>query len=137
MLKVRLLILSAAAVLVFSAESFATIKTTDPGSRLDVTVSMFDSRHDILMMAQNDCKRAYGCYMTDWIDVTVGKIARFTIFNRGTKPHNFKIFGKVRTTAIKPGHKASFIVRLERRGVFPYFSTLNGNKGLRGVFTVN
>jgi hypothetical protein len=137
MLKVPLVVFAVAVALVSSAAAFAAVKTTGPGSRLDVTVNMFDTRHDILLMTQSDYKGGLELYMTDWIDVTRGEVARFTIYNKGKKLHNFKVFGKVRTKPIKPGRTATFIVPLLKRGVFPYMSTLNANKGLKGIFTVN
>jgi plastocyanin len=135
--KAPLLFLSMAAALAFSAASLAAVKAIDPERRLDVTVTIFDKRMEVMLLRQAECKGGGGCYMTEWVDITVGDLARFTIVNKGTKPHDFKIFGKVRTTAIKPGHKTTFIMSLNKRGQFPYLSTLNGNKGLRGTFSVN
>jgi len=60
----------------------------------------------------------------------------FTIVNKGTIGHDFKIAGK-KTPVIKPGKTATLTVTLHA-GRFPYVCTVPGHAaaGMKGVFTV-
>jgi plastocyanin len=61
----------------------------------------------------------------------------FTVTNRGTKPHDFKIAGK-KTSLLAPAHSAKLSVTFSKKGRYPYRSTLSGEAGagLKGVFSV-
>jgi plastocyanin len=61
----------------------------------------------------------------------------FTVINRGTKPHDFKIGGK-KTSLLAPSHSAKLSVTFSRKGRYPYRSTVSGEAaaGLKGVFSV-
>jgi hypothetical protein len=64
-----------------------------------------------------------------------GVIADFEIVNVGKQPHSFSLLGR-KTPVLKPGGKASFTVTLVRRGAFPYRSTPDKGKVIRGYFIV-
>jgi plastocyanin len=61
----------------------------------------------------------------------------FTVTNRGTKPHDFKIAGK-KTALLAPAHSARLSVTFSKKGRYPYRSTVSGEAaaGLKGVFSV-
>jgi plastocyanin len=61
----------------------------------------------------------------------------FTVTNRGTKHHDFKIAGK-KTSLLAPGHSARLPVTFSKKGRYPYLSTVSGQAaaGLKGVFSV-
>jgi len=75
--------------------------------------------------------------------ITVGEAGRlprgvsvtFYVRNLTKTTKNFKFLGKV-TTPIRPGHQAKLRVNLDRRGVYPYLSTLNPSRKFRGLFLV-
>jgi hypothetical protein len=139
-LKVPLLVLSVAVALVFSAESLAAVKAADPGSRVDVTIDIFDTTsrdryglaYVIYLMKQSDY--THSGFMNDPVEVSVGDVARFNVRNKGKKAHILKVFGVTRT--VKPGAKAVFIVSLLKRDSFPYVID-KGTKGFKGIFLVN
>lgn len=67
---------------------------------------------------------------------TRGEIAYFVVRNMGKKPHDFTVLGK-KTKTIRPGGAARFHVVLNRRGSFPFHSTLDkGKKGFSGQLKV-
>jgi hypothetical protein len=136
MVKVPLLVFTAVVALVLSAASFAAVKTTGPGSRVDVYVHISDKNFIVEMLTQSDYKGGEELYMTDPTEVMRGEVARFNVLNVGKKPHNFTVFGKT-TPTLKPGGKATILVPLVRRGSFPYTSKSKGAKTLKGVFVVN
>jgi len=128
--KVRIFVLAVFVALAFSASSVAT---TGPGSRLMVYFNIHDTKLVKAMYTLSDYKGGSEAYLTDDIEVTRGEIAKFTIWNQGTKPARFTVMGR-KTPLIKPGKKSYFIVPLVRRGAFPYVAT--GKKSFKGVFNV-
>jgi hypothetical protein len=60
----------------------------------------------------------------------------FVVFNRGTKAHNFTIFGNS-TPSIRPGGSAKFERRAPGRGKFSYGSTLDSGASFHGSLTVH
>jgi hypothetical protein len=139
MMKVRLFIFTAVAALVLSAASFAAVKTTGPGSRVDVYVHMSDKAFIVELLTQSDYKGGQEMFITDPSEVMRGEVARFNVLNVSKKARTFSVFGKT-TPTLKPGGKATILVPLLRRGTFPYIS--KGAKGsnakvLKGVFQVN
>jgi hypothetical protein len=108
------------AVLAISAPAFGSSRTTAPGQRAIVGVTITDKSITVLGNAQE----------------ARGVIATFLANNLGKKPHNFTLFGK-KTKTIMPGKQARFTVTLTYRGQFPYSSTLDkGKKGFQGFYTV-
>ena len=65
-----------------------------------------------------------------------GKVA-FTVKNRGSIVHNFKINGKS-TRNLQPGRTATLSVSFKKKGRYRYLCTEPGHAaaGMRGVFTV-
>jgi uncharacterized cupredoxin-like copper-binding protein len=63
--------------------------------------------------------------------------ATFTVANRGTLIHDFRIAGK-KTAIIPPGKRAVLRVTLSRAGKYPYLCTVPGHAagGMKGVLTV-
>jgi plastocyanin len=63
--------------------------------------------------------------------------ATFTVTNRGTLVHDFKIAGK-KTPIIGPGKRAVLKVTLRRAGKYPFLCTVAGHAagGMKGVLTV-
>jgi len=59
----------------------------------------------------------------------------FFVKNLTKSAKNFKILGKA-TKPIAPGHQEKLTITLAKRGVYPYESTLNPTKNLRGLFDV-
>ena len=55
--------------------------------------------------------------------------------NQSHVDQNFTLLGH-KTKTLKPGDKASFSVLLNRRGIFPYRSTLDDKRPFRGLFIV-
>jgi hypothetical protein len=138
MLKARLgVLIVVAAALVFSAASLAAVKTTGPGSRVDVYVHMSDKDFIVELLTQSDYRGGQEMFLTAPSEVVRGEVARFNVLNVGKKARNFSVFGKT-TPTLKPGGKATILVPLVRRGVFPYTSKGGkGTKTLKGVFLVN
>jgi hypothetical protein len=142
MLKVLLFVLTAVVALAIPASSLATAKTTGPGSRLDVTIDLFDTTSKerygqafvVYLMTQSDYRGGLELFITDWTEVTRGEVAKITLRNKGKKLHTFKLFGT--TKKVHPGRQAVFIKQLLKRGLFPYQMD-KGTKGYKGIFTVN
>jgi hypothetical protein len=106
--------------LAVSAPALSSSRTTAPGQRAIVGVTITDKSITVLGNSQE----------------ARGVIATFLANNLGKKPHNFTVFGK-KTKTIMPGKQARFTVTLTYRGEFPYRSTLDkGKKAFEGVFTV-
>ena len=72
MLNVRLFVFTAVAALVFSAASLAAVKTTGPGSRVDVYVHISDKTFIIELLTQSDYKGGQEMFMTDPSEVVRG-----------------------------------------------------------------
>jgi hypothetical protein len=62
-------------------------------------------------------------------------IVVFYVKNLTKTPKNFEFLGE-QSRPIAPGHQATLRVTLLRRGVYPYLSTLNPSKKLRGLLLV-
>jgi uncharacterized cupredoxin-like copper-binding protein len=61
----------------------------------------------------------------------------FNVTNAGKLAHDFKIAG-IKTPLLKPGKKASLVVKFAKKGKFPYLCTVPGHAaaGMKGVLTV-
>lgn len=68
---------------------------------------------------------------------TRGQTVVFSVRNRGTSSHNFKIAGKS-TVSIAPGGTRTLRVTFTRKGSYTYLCSLAGHAslGMRGTFTV-
>lgn len=64
-----------------------------------------------------------------------GDYVSINVYNRGSKAHNFTIFGK-KTPAVKPGGKAHLFVAATKRGKFLYRSTLDQGRAFQGYLHV-
>jgi len=111
-----LLTTSACALLVWSAGASAT---TSPGQRVDT-----------LVLIENQ-----GITVGESGRLPRGVIVVFYVKNLTKTAKNFKFLGK-QTRPIAPGQQEILRVTLVRRGVYPYLSTLNPSKKLRGLFLV-
>jgi hypothetical protein len=136
MLKVALLVSTVVAALVFSVASLGAVKTTGPGSRVDVYVHISSKNFILEMLTQSDYKGGQELYITDPSEVMRGEVARFNVLNVSKQARNFSVFGKT-TPTLKPGGKAVILVPLVKRGSFVYTSKGKGTKTLKGVFVVN
>jgi len=93
--------------------------TTSPGSRVDT-----------LVIIQNN-----GITVGESARLPRGVIVFFYVKNLTKTVKNFKFLGK-ETKPIRPGDQRTLRVVLNRRGVFPYLSTLNPARRFRGLFLV-
>src|SRR2546428_415727 len=61
----------------------------------------------------------------------------FNVTNAGKLAHDFKIAG-IKSPLLKPGKKASLVVKFAKKGKFPYLCTVPGHAaaGMKGVLTV-
>jgi uncharacterized cupredoxin-like copper-binding protein len=61
----------------------------------------------------------------------------FTVTNRGTLQHDFKIAGK-KTPLVAPGERATLKVTFRKAGRFPYLCTVPGHAagGMKGTLVV-
>ena len=61
----------------------------------------------------------------------------FNVTNAGKLSHDFKIAG-IKSPLLKPGKKASLVVKFAKKGKFPYLCTVPGHAaaGMKGVLTV-
>jgi uncharacterized cupredoxin-like copper-binding protein len=61
----------------------------------------------------------------------------FTVTNKGTIPHDFKIAGK-KTKLLTPGSSAKLTVKFAKAGKYPYLCTVTGHAaaGMKGTLTV-
>jgi uncharacterized protein (DUF58 family) len=105
--------------LAFTVLALAGVRTTSPGQHVKEVVLIEDSG----ITVGNSGRLPRG------VDVT------FFVKNLTKTPKNFQILGK-QTKSIPPGKQEKLNVTLVRRGVFPYQSSVNPNKKLRGVFDV-
>ena len=118
-MKARALVLAAAAGLTISAGSLAAPKTTGPGQRLNILVTITDK----------------GLFVGDQATMYRGAIITFNVFNGGKKPHGYSVLGKS-TGKIKPHKWGKFTVTLLTRGRFPDGSPYDKGPGFHGYFTV-
>jgi hypothetical protein len=106
-------------VLVFAAAALARVETTSPGQHVKEVVLIENAG----ITVGNSGRLPRGVNVT------------FFVKNLTKTPKNFQFLGK-RTKPIAPGKQGKLNVTLVRRGVYPYQSTVNPNKKLRGVFDV-
>ncbi len=118
-MRVRGLVIAAAAGLAVSAGSFAATKTTGPGFHVNVLVTIDDR----------------GMYVHDQAQMARGAIVTFDVYNGGKKLHGYAVLGK-QTGPIKPKKWAHFTVTLLTRGRFANGSPLDKGPGFHGFFTV-
>ena len=61
----------------------------------------------------------------------------FNVTNAGKLSHDFKIAG-IKSPLLKPGKKASLVVKFAKKGKFPYKCTIDGHAaaGMKGTLTV-
>jgi plastocyanin len=64
-------------------------------------------------------------------------LTTFSVVNRGSLIHNFKVAGK-KTAILGPGKRATLKVTFTRAGKYPYMCTIAGHAqgGMKGVLTV-
>jgi hypothetical protein len=98
---------------------FARDATTSPGQRVDS-----------LVLLENQ-----GISMSENAHLPRGVIVVFYVRNLTKTPKNFRFLGK-QTKIIEPGKQAVLKVTLLKRGVFPYLSTVNPSRKMRGLFFV-
>jgi hypothetical protein len=133
-LVVRGLLVTIAAVLTLSPVSFAGPKTTVPSKSALILVVLADNGIRVFKFLESPNGPSVG------VDafrgpVPRGDILHFKVVNRGTRLHNFTIFGR-KTRVLKPGQAAHFTVPALTRGSFRYKSTLDKSAAFRGFFTV-
>ena len=112
-------LLALATCLLLCSTASAGVATTSPGQRVNTLVLI--ENHGITVGESGRLPR--------------GVIVTFFVKNLTKSAKNFKFLGK-KTQAIAPGQQAILKVTLLRRGVFPYLSTLNPSRKLRGLFLV-
>jgi hypothetical protein len=137
-MRVAVLLLCVSAISGFGASAGRAQR----GSDLNVWVAVFYNAHQRstvyaieLQLVNPPCPAGAECF-TSPSEIVRGQVATFTIMNRGWKPHSFTIFDRT-TKMIKPGDQASFVVRLAKRGTFPFRVDRGKTKALQGVFVVN
>jgi uncharacterized cupredoxin-like copper-binding protein len=61
----------------------------------------------------------------------------FRVTNKGSLPHDFKVFGK-KTPLLAPGRSATIKVVFAKAGSYPYLCTVSGHAaaGMKGVLKV-
>jgi uncharacterized cupredoxin-like copper-binding protein len=61
----------------------------------------------------------------------------FKVTNKGSLPHDFKVFGK-KTPLLAPGRSATIKVVFAKAGSYPYLCTVSGHAaaGMKGVLKV-
>jgi hypothetical protein len=137
--KVRVLVLAAAAAMTFSAASLAGPKTTGPSNKVTILVLIDDKGIKVTswVALETDSNAGAGAAPLQSMHGPVprGDFLSFNVFNRGKKVHNFTILGK-KTPPIKPGHTAHLFTTAVTRGNFLYQSTLDKSKPFRGYLTI-
>jgi hypothetical protein len=134
-LRARVLITAvAAAALLLSATSLASRATTQPAKKITLVVILDDKGVRLAAFTQ------LGQGSTATLNPLMGPVPRgdyvsINVYNRGSKAHNFSIFGKT-TPSVKPGGKAHLFVAVMKRGSFPYGSTVDKSKAFRGILHV-
>jgi hypothetical protein len=122
-----------ALALVGSSFALAGNRTTQPGKTV------------LVYFVINDQKTAYAIYreqlgggtteLTLQRYVLRGDFAKFTVINRGKKPHGFDFYGH-KIPTLKPGGRVHFSAALLRRGSYPYSSPTDPGKAFSGKFPV-
>jgi uncharacterized cupredoxin-like copper-binding protein len=76
-------------------------------------------------------------YKLSKLSVRHGVMAVFTVKNRGSIRHDFKIAGK-KTKLLGPGKTAALKVTFKKAGKYPYLCTVPGHAaaGMKGSFRV-
>ena len=72
------------------------------------------------------------------LKVPAGKV-QFTITNKGTEPHDFKVIGKnPKSRFLGPGQKTTITVLFPKKGSFQFVCTIGEHaiKGMRGTLVV-
>ena len=126
-MKLRLLPIAALAALALPAPSLAarnvvvTVVLTDTGTKIGVYLNTQVA--DISSMAP-----------------LAGPLAKkddlhFVVLNRGTKSHDFKVFGQS-TGSIKPGGDKTFETHAPGKGKFAYSSPSDSAAGFHGTLVV-
>ena len=114
-----LLALATCFLLCSTSTASARVATTSPGQRVNTLVLI----------------EGQGITVGESARLPRGVIVTFYVKNLTKSAKNFKFLGK-KTRPIAPGQQATLKVTLVRRGVFPYLSTLNPSRKLRGLFLV-
>jgi hypothetical protein len=133
-MKGRALLVAITAALVLLPFSFAGLKTTAPSTTATILVLIGDDGIRVFKFLESPNGPSVG------VDAYRGPLPRgdvlhFKVVNRGTKRHDFAIFGKT-TRLLKPGQSARFTVSALIRGNFPYRSTLDKGAAFRGYFPI-
>src|SRR4051794_37732336 len=116
-MKVRPVVLAVTAALALPAAALGSPKTTGPGQRVTILVTMTDK----------------ALFVRDQAQMARGAIVTFQVYNGGKKLHNFSLLGK-KTKNIRPGKWGKMTVTLLTRGRFPLGSTLDRGPGFHGYF---
>jgi hypothetical protein len=122
-----------ALALFWSSASLAGSRTTQPGKTVLVYFVINDQ--DIAYAIYREQLGGGTTELTLQRYVLRGDFAKFTIINRGKKPHGFAFLGK-KFAPLGPGRKTHFSKALLVRGAFPYRSTTDSGKAFRGKFPV-
>jgi hypothetical protein len=120
-----------AAALVLAATSAAT---TDPAKKITLVVILNDKGLTLAPFSQ------LGTGPATTLNPLAGPVPRgdyvsINVYNRGSKAHDFTIFGK-KTKPVKPGGRAHLFVAAMKRGKFLYRSTLDQGKAFQGYLRV-
>jgi hypothetical protein len=123
-------------MLLCSSASLAGSSTTEPGKTLVVYFIIYDQKVDHLIFREK-ANESGGTDLTAEPYFIRGNVATFIVVNRGKKPHGFAFLGK-KIAPVKPGARVRFARRaLLSRGLFPYSSTNDRGKALKGVLKVS
>jgi hypothetical protein len=120
--------------MIVPATSAARPATTEPAKKITLVVIIDDKGIKLAPYTQ------LGVGVTAMLNPLAGPVPRgdyvsINVFNRGSKVHDFTIFGK-KTPKVKPGGKAHLFVAVLKRGKFLYRSTLDESKAFRGYLRV-
>jgi hypothetical protein len=110
---------AAGCALVLSGVGVARVATTSPGKHVNTVVLITNK----------------GIAVGESGRLPRGVVVTFFVKNLTKSRKNFEFLGHT-TKPIPPGKETKLTLVLQRRGVYPYLSTLNPSKLLRGLFIV-
>lgn len=130
-MKAWAVVIAVTAALVVASTAAAT---TDPAKKITLVVVINDKGLNLAAFTQ------LGVPPAATLSPLAGPVPRgdyvsVNVYNRGSKAHDFTIFGK-KTRPVKPGGKAHLFVAAMKRGKFLYRSTLDQGKAFQGYLRV-